>query len=274
MPERLNWFSKHFKDTSYVLGSLGEGAKGRYDQFPRYRTDAFDCDTFVNIVIALALSTSLDTFQQCVNDLRYKNGKVSYITRNHFTSIDWNEYHQKRGLFKDITLTIQDENNKPVAQYASVLIDKPSWYAHKTLSTIRIDKDKAIQEQRLMELKSKSKALEVRTSNVPYLPFSALFSKQNKPNLYLFSQIPNGAIIEIVRPNWDLREEIGTYLDISHLGFAFWYNNTLYFREASSQYGKVVDVPLVRYLEEAAKSPTIRGINIQVVLPQKVGYCG
>lgn len=274
MSERLDWFSKHFKGSVYVLGSLGEGESGRYDQFPRYRTDAFDCDTYVNTMLALALSNSLLGFQQCINELRYKNGKVSYINRDHFTSIDWNEYHQQNGLFKDITLSIKNKKNKSVAQYALTLIDKPNWYTHKTLSSIRIDNpNKTIKEQRLTELKNKSKNLEVKTSKVPYLPFSALFPDNKTPDLYLFSQIPNGAIIEIIRPNWDLREQIGTYLDISHLGFAFWDKDILYFREASSQFGKVVDVPLIDYLREATKSPTIKGINVQIVLPQKIDYC-
>lgn len=275
MAERLNWFSEHFKERVYVLGSLGDGEKSRYDQFPLYRTDAFDCDTYVNTVLALALSNSLSSFQQCINTLRYQQGHVSYIDRAHFTAIDWNKYHQQQGLFKDITLSIRDKNNKPVAVYSSTIIDKPSWYAHKTLSTIRIENpDKAVQEERLAELKNKGKNLEVKTSKLAYLPFSALFSKENKPILHLFSQIPNGAIIEIVRPNWDLRKAIGTNLDISHLGFAFWRNKTLYFREASSQYGKVVDVPLIKYLQEATHSPTIKGINVQIVVPQKAGFCG
>lgn len=153
------------------------------------------------------------------------------------------------------------------------MINKPNWYAYKDSSTIRIDSGSPeLQTARLNDLKIKSKNLEITTSKIPYLPFTALFPK-NKPNLYLFSQIPNGAIIEIVRPSWDLRKQIGTFLDISHLGFAFWDNDVLYFRQASSQYGKVVEVPLIDYLHEALNSPTIKGINVQIVLPQKPGLC-
>ncbi len=274
MTERINWFSEHFKGTVYVLGSLGEGPNARYDQFPRYRTDAFDCDTYVNTVLALALANSLSSFQQCINDLRYKDGQVSYIKRNHFSSIDWNQNNQKMGILKDITLTIHDKNNQSVAQYATALINKPNWYVHKDQSTIRINSsDAAIQAARLTELKVKSTTLEITQSKVPYLPFTALFPEKNKPNLYLFSQIPDGAVVEIVRPSWDLRKQIGTFLDISHLGFVFWQKDTLYFSQASSQYGKVVIVPLIDYLAEATNSPTIKGINVQVVVPQKPGNC-
>lgn len=268
MAERIDWISNRFKGTVYLLGALGEGPKAEYDQFPRYRVDGFDCDTFVNTVLSLALARSLDSFQQCLRYNRYKNGDISYLSRNHFTSIDWNINNQLRGVLQDITITIKDKQNHSVAQYSNTIINKPGWYAYKTIDTIRLQKaDKAVQEQRLAELKNKANQLKPSLIKLPYIPLTALFSENNKANMDLFLQIPNGAIIEIVRPNWELRKKIGTNLDISHLGFAIWINGQLYFREASSQYGKVVDVPLIDYLNEARKSPTIKGINIQIVVP-------
>jgi hypothetical protein len=269
MVKRIDWFSAHFKDTVYVLGSLGEGPQARYDQFPRYRIDGFDCDTYVNTVLSLALADSSKSFKQCMKFNRYKDGLIAYTQRNHFTSIDWNLNNQKRGVLKDITLKIVDINKKPVALISNTVINKPGWYAHKTLETIRLsDTNDSKKMQLLAELKTKGSTLEIINSKVPYIPFTALFP-ENKPNNYLFSQIPNGAIIEIIRPNWDLSKQIGTQLDISHLGFAIWKDNSLYFRQSSSQYGKIVDVPLIDYLHEALSSPTIKGINIQVVVPQQ-----
>lgn len=268
MPDRIDWISSQFLGVRYLLGSLGEGSTARYDQFPKYRVDAFDCDTYVNTVLSLAVANSLTSFQQCINNIRYKNGTVSYLQRNHFTGLDWNQNNQRSGILEDITLTIKDQNNQPVAKVADAVINKPNWYAFKTVETIRLQRtDKVKGEKRLAELKSKGAKLEVASEKVPYLPFTALFSK-NKPNMYLFAQIPHGAIIEIVRPNWDLSQKIGTALNISHLGFAIRNNGQLYFREASSEYGKVVDVPLIDYLEKAQSSPTIKGINVQIVVPK------
>lgn len=270
MAERIEWISKQFIDVPYVLGSLGEGPNARYDQFPQYRIDAFDCDTYVNTVVSLALAQSLPAFQQCMKHMRYSNSKVSYIQRTHFTGLDWNQYHQQEGLFKDITLTIKNSKNQSVAQLATAQIEKPNWYALKTIDTIRLQNaDKIKEEERLNELKAKGAKLEVASEQVPYLPFTALFPEKNKPDMHLFAQIPNGAIIEIVRPNWNLREKIGTDLNISHLGFAIRTKDQLYFREASSEYGKVVDVPLIDYLQKASASPTIKGINVQIILPAK-----
>lgn len=264
--ERIDWISNHFSGAVYVLGSLGEGPKAKFDQFPQYRVDAFDCDTYVNTVLSLALANSLESFKQCLKLTRYKNGNVSYINRNHFTSIDWNKNNQQRGILKDITLSIKNQEKQSVAVFADALIDKPNWYAHKTISTIRLQHENKIkQEELLAELKNSGSKLEIANSTIPYLPLTALFPKKDEPDLYLFSQIPNGAIIEIVRPNWNLRKLIGTSLNISHLGFAIRIKDQLYFRQASSQKGKVIDVPLIDYLKEAQNSPTIKGINVQIV---------
>lgn len=271
MSQRIVWISEQFKGKIYVLGSLGEGPNARYDQFPRYRTDGFDCDTYVTTVLSLACANSLQKFQQCLKLIRYKNGNVTYLNRNHFTSIDFNKNNQQRRLLKDITLDIKDKQNKTVAVYAIAQIDKSGWYAHKSIETIRLQKgnDRTEQEKRLIELKNKGSSFKITPSKIAYIPFTALFQGQNKPNMYLFSQIPQGAIIEIIRPNWNLHKLIGTNLNVSHLGFAIWNRGTLYFRQASSQYGKVLDVPLIKYLQEAQKNPTIKGINVQIVEPIK-----
>lgn len=277
MTSRINWISEQFLGMPYILGSLGEGAKARYDQFPQYRTDGFDCDTYVNTVLALATANSLETFKNCLKYTRYQDGNVSYIHRNHFTSIDWNANNQHRGLLKDITLNITNQKKEAVALYAEALINKPGWYQHKSISTIR-GQNLSPEEQlkRLNELKLKGENLPRQLSRIPYLPLTRLFFENGEPNLYLFSQIPDGSIIEIIRPNWNLNQQIGTSLNVSHLGFAFWVKKQLIFRQASSQYGKVIDVPLVQYLKDARKSPTIKGINIQIVVPEKAvdGICG
>lgn len=263
---RIEWFSAQLKGKPYLLGSLGEGPTALYDQFPLYRMDAFDCETFVTTVLALTKANSLKTFEQQLKEIRYKDGKVDYLYRNHFTSLDWNQNNQKQGLVKDITMEIKDKNNHSVALWAAALIDKPSWYANKLPSSIRLQKPNAAEQQkRLQDLKNKGLSLNATPAKIPYLPLSVLFINKQTPDLYLFSQIPNGSIIEIVRPNWDLRKTIGTALNVSHLGFAIWINGQLFFRQASSQLGKVVDTPLIEYLKEAQLSPTIKGINVQIV---------
>ncbi|MBA2657704.1 MAG: DUF1460 domain-containing protein [Tatlockia sp.] len=269
MAKRIENFSAEFIGKPYLLGALGEGSEARFDQYPQYRTDAFDCDTYVTTVLALALAANKQGFQHCLAKIRYKNGNIDFLSRNHFISMDWNPNNQNQHFIKDITSSIKNRNNQSIVKIALALIDKPSWYQRFSQQKVRLQAaNETEQNLRLVELKQRGTQLQKRQVSIPYIPLSALFNHKAHPDLFIFAQIPHAAIIEIVRPNWNLREIIGTNLNVSHLGFAIWKNNTLFFRQASSQYGKVIDVPLIPYLKEALASPTIKGINIEIVLPQ------
>ncbi len=270
LTNKLDFLSKAFLGQPYMLGALGEGADARYDQFPKYRTDGFDCDTYVTTVLALALAKNGDEFKQRLQQVRYDNNQTDYIHRNHFMELDWNANNARKGFVKNITDSFKDRNGKPVAKDARALINKPGWYQHHTEKNIRLNGNPpdAVRMARLKELKSKGAGLKETWSKMPYLPFEALFLADGSPNEALFQQIPDGAIIDIVRPNWDLTKIVGTHLNISHLGFAFWKQGTLMFRQASSKYNQVVEVPLIEYLIDARKSPTIQGISVlEVITP-------
>lgn len=258
--ERLLWFSAQFLDRPYFLGPLGEGSKGRYDQMPLYRTDAFDCQTFVETIMALAFSDGLESFKQCLQDIRYKNNEIDFTTRHHFTSIDWNPSNEAHGYLKDITKSLAQNQSPAIAE---AIIDKASWYQHLTENNIRLNPPNyELQHQRLLELQKKTSSIKSETSRVLYLPFDLLFLADGTPNKALLDKMPASSLIEIVRPNWDLSKELGTHLNISHMGFVFRVHHELIFRQASSLTKKITDMPLVTYLESLRKSPTIRGINV------------
>ena len=263
---KLNIISASFLGKQYLLGALGEGLKARFDQGPQYRIDAFDCETYVTTVLALALANDLSSFKNCLTKIRYFNNKRSYINRNHFTELDWNNNNQRQGFIKDLTNDFTSATNQPLAKIASTMIDKPSWYRKRTINDLCLPNLAAAEKiRRLNELKRLGNKLPKCRSNLPYIPLTALFNAQGKPNKFVFAQIPDAAIIEIVRPNWQLIDKIGTNLNVSHMGFAFWKKNILFFREASSIYHKIVDIALIDYLLPLRNSPTIKGINIQVV---------
>lgn len=266
MPERLEKMSHLFLGRPYLLGALGEGMTGRYDQYPLYRMDAFDCQTFVETVLALSLAHDVAAFKHIMNVIRYQDGQVSFLKRHHFTDLDWNATNQHNGFLKDVTLSIHNQDQQAVAKIATAVINKPAWYQHIPITRIRLDKLSTDERaKRLSELKEYGRLLPIQTATIPYLPLTVLLSPSGKVNEAILNQIPNGAIIEIVRPGWDLREAIGTQLNVSHLGFGFWKEGRLIFRNASTLKGRVVDQPLVEYLQDALHSPTIKGINIQVV---------
>lgn len=269
LAQRVSFISAQFLGKSYETCPLGEGLHDDYDQFPLYRMDAFDCVTFVETVLALSLADNPQEFKQYIKRIRYKNGHVSFIDRNHFPDLDWNQNNQRQGILKDITRTIKNKDHKPVFKIAKAYIDKKAWYQYFSLEKIRLRKEDPIeQKKKLIQLKQLGQELQGQVSYLPYIPLSVLFDKKGQENLFLFNQIPQAAIIEIVRPNWDVEQKIGTRMNVSHLGFAIWKNHTLYFRASSSVFHRVTDIPLVEYLRNTLKSPTIRGINVQIILPK------
>jgi len=271
MQKRLAEMSRLFLNKPYYLGALGEGLSGQYDQYPLYRVDVFDCLTFVETVLALSLADNLDSFKQNMKSIRYQKGRVSFVMRNHFTDLDWNNNNQRQGILKDITMTLHNERQQSIAKATRAEINKPAWYQHFSENKIRLaDPSSVEQHKRLSELKKRGQQLSSQTATIHYIPLTALFDHAGKPNHYVFQQIPDGAIVEIIRPNWDLTAVIGTHLNVSHLGFAFWHKKILMFRNASAIQGRVVDQPLIAYLSDARSSPTIKGINIQVVLEKPI----
>lgn len=74
----------------YRLGPLGEGGIEPYDTDPLYCLWASDCVTFVEQVWAMALSHDFDTFHETLQRIRYRDGRIGMLSRNHFTEADWN----------------------------------------------------------------------------------------------------------------------------------------------------------------------------------------
>ncbi|MCD6045290.1 MAG: Protein of uncharacterized function [Gammaproteobacteria bacterium] len=263
--KRLEYFSAAFLGEPYLNGALGEGVEGEFDQSPLYRSDAFDCMTYVSTVLALLHAHNAQEFKEMIKKINYQSGFVSYQNRNHFTSIDWNPNNEKQGFIKDITMGLHDQNNQSVAQINSTYINKKAWYAQKTLASIKllspITPEK--QQQLLLRLQGLSREMSNQYSHLAYVPLTVLFNKQGQPNVFVFDQIPSGSIIEIVRSNW---KKDGTDLDVSHLGFALRTKDGLVYREASSIENKVIDIPLAEYLRGYLNTPTVEGINIQLVL--------
>lgn len=271
MPTRLEIISAAFLGKPYLNDSLGEGKNAPFDQHPLYRTDTFDCLTYVSTVLALAESNNLTEFKQNILKTQYFHAVPIFVNRLHFTDNDWNRTNAQNGFIQDITLSFKNNQGKSIAEFARTLINKPAWYQKMPDSRlIFIHPLSPPQEkERLTELHSLSHQVKAEEVQVPYLPFSVLFNAQSKPNLFIFNQIPSGAIIEIVRPNWNLEQAIGTHLNISHLGFVFRTSQGLIFREASSLEHRVIDVPLIAYLKNYINSPSVKGINVQKISLQQ-----
>ena len=104
-------FGGQYLGAKYVLDPLGEGAG--YDADPVFRTDAFDCQTYVETVLACGDVARLDA-------IRYQDGEVDFIKRNHFFTADW--LPNNKNLVENVS------GEFGVAATRSGTIDKKSWF--------------------------------------------------------------------------------------------------------------------------------------------------
>jgi hypothetical protein len=266
VPARLELITSHWFKRPYSMYCLGEGPSGDYDQRPLYRTDAFDCETFVDTALALANSDNLQEFKTKINQIRYHHAKVDFIHRNHFTNIDWNANNQAQYFIQDYTHKIKNQKHS-LTKTNTMVINKKGWYQNLSIDRIFLKQgNESLKKLKLQELHAKAQAQGEFVSKLKYIPLHRLFNPKGQANMELFRQIPHGAIIEIVTPKSNTKHKIGTDLDISHMGFAFHKNQQVYFRHASFTQHQIVELPLHEYLKTFLNHASIKGIHIEMPL--------
>lgn len=259
LSRRLDLFSEHFLGLPYGKGGpLGEGPEGRYDQDPLYRFDTFDCTTYVETIMALASSGNAAEFEDVLNQVRYENGDVDYLKRNHFTDLQWIPNNIENGYMKDITFSVVPRSSVLIAE---ALVSYGGWLSSHKLEQIKVP-HATLQERHslLEELRSYARYYTPVTARVPYISIKSIVK-----NPAILTKVPSGSVVNLVRPNWDLTEAAGTRQNISHQGFLFRKGRTLYLRHASTT-GKVEEQPFIDYLKKFENHPTLKGIHLMEVI--------
>ncbi len=265
---KMSFLSQWFLGRPYLNGALGEGVDSEFDQSPSLRADCFDCVTYVNTLLAILHSTNLIQLNFHMVRLNYKNSKVSYQNRHHFLSSDWNTSNAHLGYIRDFSSNVVDSIGKSICETAHAFIDKPSWILKRGLDDIKLRdvcSDKVF-EEKLKSLHALARDIKAVHAYIAYIPFTRLFNLNEVANPFILAQLPDMAIVEIVRPNWDLRSVIGTHINVSHLGLLLRIEDKLVFRHASQVSNQVIEEPLVDYLQQYLHSSTIKGINVQEIL--------
>lgn len=265
-----------FMEQPYFLEPIGEGKDAKYSQEPLYRTDKFDCVSYVDTVLALIHSKNLNEFRKNLLAIRYHAGQMDYVNRTDwFTDLEWLPNARSLGWLKDVTMQVVDQHKQPVALIAQTMIDKPNWYKVKPLKVMHLLASLPSEQANslLTELRSNSDRFEAKTSQLSYLPLSKLFNADGSADSFYFDQIPSGSVIAVVRPDWKIRDNFpgfpngyGTNLNVSHLGLAIRTEQGLMFYHASTINRKVKAEPLTQYLQNHINSPTIKGIHVEKIL--------
>ena len=159
-----------FLGARYLNSPLGEEVDP--DNDPLIRFDAFDCTTFVETVIS-------DNNLKKLNKIRYKNGQVDFLARNHFIETDWLQNNSD---------VVQNVSNRygPV-QVRSVKIDKKSWF--KKVHNIETE-------------------FTPQVVDIEYIPY------KNAKNI-----LPEKTLVVLfITDKPELRDKIGTDLAVVHMG--------------------------------------------------------
>ncbi|MEP0071088.1 MAG: N-acetylmuramoyl-L-alanine amidase-like domain-containing protein [Marinomonas sp.] len=265
--ERINSLSKIFLGVPYVGSGLGEGEQGKYDKDPLVRFDEFDCTTYVETILAGVMSSSENDFMSSLLSFRYKDGNVTFISRNHFPSLDWIPNNQDK--LKDITQLVAQES----LMTAEAIIDKTSWYQKMEKKNLHCDKDLSAQcDDLLDQLHGEGDAFSPEVASLDYVPLTALYLPSDKSDdgsfivdQSILDRIPSGSVISMVRPNWELKQWIGTNMNVSHQGFAIRKEGQLLLRHASVLHKKVIDENFVDYFSRYTSASSLKGFNVQVL---------
>ncbi len=182
LPERMAAISKPLLDLDYGLDKNGEGIAP--DEDPPARYDIFDCVTFLEEILGLAMAADPLSAPMVRNALRYEDGVVDYTRRNHIWLQQWIPNNIAAGLVEDITSKVGQTH----------LVRKKI--------TMRIWERWRGSRHFQMDLK----LLPVGSFSLPVLSLDAA-----QANL---SRIPDGAIVVVVRKPRAHRPII-----VSHVGF-------------------------------------------------------
>lgn len=253
--KRLDKMSKIFVGFPYGKGGpLGEGPDGRYDQDPLYRFDTFDCTTFIETIMAMAISRDVNEFETNLDNIRYIDGDVDYLKRNHFTDLQWIPENVKSGYMSEITHEIVKPANLKIAE---AVVNYGGWLRSHKLNQIIVPMASSEEKESLLqELHSMAVNYTPTVARVPYIEINWILN-----NPAVLNKIPHASIVNFVRPNWDLTEAAGTHQNISHQGFLFRIGKVLYLRHASTS-GKVEEVPFLDYLKRFQNHATLKGIHL------------
>jgi hypothetical protein len=91
----------------YDIYLLGEFPFETYDPQPMYSLTKSDCLVFTEHTYAMALTSDWPSFMKLLQRIRYYDGQIGVVTRNHFTESDW--IKSNAWLVRDITSEIAQD---------------------------------------------------------------------------------------------------------------------------------------------------------------------
>ena len=229
-------FAKQMLDVPYVAGTLDNNEEEQLV----VRTDALDCTTFVEMVLALCIADkrgerSFEGFKKALTDVRYRDGILNgYTSRLHYFS-DWIRNNEQMGFVKECTY--ETAESKP----------KELWL---DFMTTHVDS--------YLPMKNNPEFVkEIATHEKDWQGTVAFYIPKEKLNLSPDELIiKNGDVLAITT---NIKG-----LDVLHVGFAFWRGEKLHLLHASSVVKKVIEdfLSLYEYSKNKKAHTGVRAIRL------------
>ena len=244
----------------YRLDPLGEGVGAVIDPDPRWRTDAFDCLTFVETVMAVAATAEVPAAREQLRRIRYRDGQVEFAARNHFPEADWLINNEQAGFIQDVTQSVAQASGQAagLTETRGVARRGP-WLRRLAQASHR---QRARDALLALAASARDTHVTLRYLRLRELPVEALRS--------VVGSLPSGAILFIVRPNTNMLGAAGAVTQLSHVGFALrdaageW----MYRNASSTRARRVLDSPLLPYLRRMQSTRSFAGIVVLQALQQ------
>ena len=212
-------FAKQMLGVPYVAGTLD----GNEEEQLVVRTDALDCTTFVETVLAFCIADKrgerdFKGFKKALTDVRYRDGILNgYTSRLHYFS-DWIRNNEQMGFVKECT------SETACAQPKELWLDFMTTHVD---SYLPMKKDASLVKEMAAQEKNWQGTV------VSYIPKEKLDLSSDE------LKIKDGDVLALVT---NIKG-----LDIVHVGFAFWKEGKLHLLHASSSAKKVIEDPKTQY---------------------------
>jgi len=236
LAQRMAAISKPLLQLDYGLDKNGEGVAP--DEDPPARYDIFDCVTFLEEILGLALSADPLSAPALRNEIRYKDGQVGYEYRNHIWLQQWIPNNIQAGFIEDITSQVGQ------AHLVRKRITRKTWEKWRGTRHFKMEID----------------SLPIGEFNLPVLSLDAAVDNLHK--------IPAGAIVVVVRKLRSHRPII-----VSHVGFVLpREGGPTMMRHATKMSGGLVrDHDLRWYLNHQRWFDKVPVEGISILMPKEQG---
>jgi len=231
--ERIAQASKAFLGAPYVRDPLGEGPGKKPDSDPLVRADAFDCATYVETVLALARSSSLEELGKTLEDIRY-DGEVAFDRRHPLFASQWLPANVRKGYVRDITEEVAGERVQRLTKEVTLA----SWKARKAATWLELPEER----------------IPVGSLAIPYVPLGEIRR--------LGKRIPSGTLFMVVRedrPNIPFVE--------THVGFVIQTDRGPVVRHAARALKGVADEDLPHFVGRNERYGKWRVLGFRLLEP-------